>query len=295
MPAPFHVNLPVMIMDARNHELLSARAEFYLCLARAFLAPRDAAMFHALRDVLAEDLEELGAQLGYDIAAPLAAYRAQMQRIADPVELLQVYSALFLVPPTAAHINAGQYLDGAVNGGSVKAMEEAYLLCGVQRDAGFRDLSDHVSVQLEFVALLYAAQAQRFSGEAVGDALPVDPGHFLQIFALRWLGRFCADLAQAASREALSASPYLPLAQILYAGAARDAVAPDRDPKVVRKQNAIEQARAKYAGRGITAEDMAEIKRKLEERGLSTDHLAVPLELRDEAMGLGKKSTPGLR
>ena len=52
---------------------------------------------------------------------------------------------------------------------------------------------------------------------------------------------------------------------------------------------------AKYAGRAITAEDLAEIKRKLEERGLSTDHLSVPLDERDGAMGLGKKSAPGLR
>ena len=76
---------------------------------------------------------------------------------------------------------------------------------------------------------------------------------------------------------------------------ARDAVAPQVDAKAARTQNAIEQARAKYAGRGISAEDMAEIKRKLEERGLSTDHLSVPLAERDGAMGLGRKSTPGLR
>lgn len=282
-------------MDARNHELLSARAEFYLCLARAFLVPRDGALFQAMRDVLADDLQELSAQLGYEVAAPLAALREQMQAVPDAMTLLQVYSALFLAPPTAAQINTGQYLDGAINGGSVKEMEEAYLLCGVQRDEGFRDLSDHVSVQLEFVAMLYASQAQRFSGQGAGDALPVDPGHFLQIFALRWLGRFCADLALAAAQEGLSANPYLPLAQILYAAAARDAVAPDRDPKVVRKQNAIEQARAKYAGRGITAEDMAEIKRKLEAHGLATDHLSVPMHERDGAMGLGKKSAPGQR
>ncbi len=282
-------------MDARNHELLSARAEFYLCLARAFLVPRDGALFQAMREVLADDLEELSSQLSYEVAAPLAALREQMQAVPDAMTLLQIYSAIFLAPPTAAHINTGQYLDGAINGGSVKEMEEAYLLCGVQRDEDFRDLSDHVSVQLEFVAMLYASQAQRFSGRGEGDALPVDPGHFLQIFALRWLGRFCADLAQAAAQESLCANPYLPLAQILYAAAARDAVAPDRDPKVVRKQKAIEQARAKYAGRGITAEDMAEIKRKLEQHGLSTDHLSVPIHERDGAMGLGKKSAPGQR
>jgi putative dimethyl sulfoxide reductase chaperone len=215
--------------------------------------------------------------------------------VSDPVALLQIYSAIFLAPPTAAHINAGQYLDGALNGGSVKAMEEAYQLCGVQREEGFRDLSDHVSVQLEFVALLYSAQAQRFSGESTGDPLPVDPGHFLHLFALHWLGPFCADLARAAVTQELVANPYLPLAQILYEAAVRDAVAPEQDPKAARKRNAIELARAKYAGREVNAEDMAMIKRKLQERGLSTDHLSVPLDERDGSMGLGKKSTPGQR
>lgn len=282
-------------MDARNHELLSARAEFYLCLARAFLAPTQPQLYPALRELLADDLAELAAVLGHDIEAPLADLREQLQRIDGPTSLLQIYSALFLAPPTAAHINAGQYLDGAVNGGSVKAMEEAYALCGVQRDEGFHDLADHVAVQLEFVAYLYGAQAQRFSGHAQAAPLPVEPGHFLQLFAMRWLGRFCTDLARAADEQGLPANPYLSLALILREAVARDAVPIEVEPKAARKRNAIEQARAKYAGRGITAEDMAEIRRKLEAHGLATDHLAVPLEDRDSAMGLGKRSTPGLR
>jgi TorA maturation chaperone TorD len=282
-----------MSMDARNHEQLSARADFYLCMARAFLAPQSETMFEAMNELLADELEDLGGQIGYEIAPPLADFRSQMQAAADPNTLLQIYSAIFLCPPTAAHINAGQYLDGALNGGSVKTMEEAYQLCGVQRDEGFRDLSDHVSVQLEFVALLYSAQAQRFSGESTADPLPVDPGHFLHLFALHWLGPFCADLSRAAVTQELPANPYLPLAQILYEAVVRDALAPEQDRKTARKRNAIEQARAKYAGREISAEDIAVIKRKLQERGLATDHLSVPVDERDGALGLGKKIVPG--
>lgn len=284
-----------MTMDARNHEQLSARAEFYLCLARAFLSPQSETMFEAMNEVLADELEDLAGQVGYEIAPPLADYRSQMQAVSDPVMLLQIYSTIFLASPTAAHINAGQYLDGAINGGSVKAMEEAYQLCGVQRDEGFRDLSDHVSVQLEFVALLYAQQAGRFRGETVGDALPVDPGQFLQVFVTGWLGRFCADLSRATADLDLPANPYLPLAQVLAGAVQCDAAIPEVDAKAAQKRQAIESARAKYAGRAITAEDIAEIRRKLEERGLSTDHLAVPVDDRDGFMGLGKKSTPGLR
>ncbi len=282
-------------MDARNHEQLGARAEFYLCVARAFLVPREEAMFHAMREVLADELGELAAQLGLDIDAPLQRLREEMQLTSDPAALLQIYSAIFLAPPVPARINVGMYIDGAMNGGSVKAMEEAYSLCGVERDAGFHDLSDHLSVQLEFVALLYARLAACFAGQAGAEPLPVDPGLFLHQHARRWLRPLCADLARAGAERELEANPYHPLALILSEAVARDAVAPEVDAKAARTRNAIEQARAKYAGRGITDEDMVEIKRKLEERGLSTDHLSVPIDERDGAMGLGKKSTPGLR
>ena len=282
-------------MDARNPDQLSARAEFYQCLARAFLVPRDEALALAMRDVLADDLAELAAEIGYEIATPLAQYREQLGRVPGPAALLQIYSAIFLAPPVPARINAGMYLDGAMNGGSVKAMEEAYLACGVERDEDFRDLADHVTVQLEFVAMLYAALSARFAGDADDEPPPVDPGHFLHAFARRWVGPLCADLARAARERELDANPYLPLACILEAAVACDSVAPEVDAKAARRHHAIEMARAKVAARGIGEEDLAEIRRKLEARGLATEHLAVPPDERDAAMGLGKKSLPGRR
>lgn len=279
-------------MDARNHRQSSARAEFYLCLARAFLAPREATFVAALRDALADDLAVLADELSLPIAAELADYRREIASLADPLALLQTYSAIFLAPPAAACINAGQYLDGALDGGSVREMEDAYRRCGVEREAGFRDLSDHVSVQLEFVAMLYAAQARCAAGEDAGTAAAVEPGHFLYRYAARWIDRFCADLEVAAAVEGLAANPYLPLAKILRAGVARDAVPIAVEPKAARKQRAIEQARAKSAARGIGADDLAEIRRKLAARGLSTEHLDAPPEQRDAALGLGRKSTP---
>jgi TorA maturation chaperone TorD len=282
-------------MDARNHIDLSARADFYLCLARAFMTPCGDALAHAMRDDLADELEELGAHLGLEIAAPLAAYRTAMQQIAQPLELLQVYSAIFLAPPTVACINAGHYLDGALNGGSVRAMENAYRQCGVVRDEGFHDLADHVSVQLEFAALLYAGQAAHLAGERTGEPMPVDPGGFLHAYAARWVDRLCLDLQVATAARELPANPYLPLAQVLKAGVAAHAVAPEVDALAARRQGAIENARAKYAGRAITAEDMAEIRQKLEARGLSTDHLSIPPELRGAPMGAVKKRLPQAR
>lgn len=270
------------------------RADFYLCLARAFLTPREGAAFDAMRDMLPADLEELDQVLGYGIAEPLAAYRGEMSRLASPAALLGTYSALFLAPPVAARINTAMYLDGAIAGGSVKEMEQAYRACGVERAEDFRDLSDHLSVQLEFVAYLYAREA---AGEATGEEfdLPLRGGHFLHGFVDRWLPGFIADLEQAAGERELAANPYLPLARILARAVARDAAPhPDAKPRS-RAERAIEKARAKEAAHEINEEDLRKIEAILKEKGLATDHLSVPAGMRDAAHGWQAKVPPSPR
>ena len=123
----------------------------------------------------------------------------------------------------------------------------------------------------------------------------MDPGEFLQTFATRWLGGLCSDLARAGVERNLEANPYEPLALILRAAVLCDATALVVDAKAARRQRAIETARSKHFGRAITAEDMAQIARKLEEHGLSTQHLSVPVDRRDAEMGLEKRATPGPR
>ena len=61
-------------------------------------------------------------------------------------------------------------------------------------------------------------------------------------------------------------------AALIAAGAGEAMAQPDY------RQSAMDKARAKYAARGITDEDLADIKRKLAARGLATDHLPATLE-----------------
>jgi TorA maturation chaperone TorD len=187
-----------------------------------------------------------------------------MSRLAIPEALLGTYSALFLAPPVPVRINTAMYLDGAVAGGSVREMEQAYRACGVERSEDFRDLSDHLSVQLEFVAYLYAREA---AAEATGQefGLPMRGGHFLHAFVDRWLPGFLADLEEAAGERELAANPYLPLARILERAVARDAVPhPDAKPRS-RAERAMEKARAKQAGREINDDDLRKIEEILKE------------------------------
>lgn len=280
-----------MSQDANNS---SDRADFYLCLARAFLTPRDGAAFEALRDALPADLEEMDQLLGYGLAGEIAAFRGEMGRIDSREELLRTYASLFLAPPVPAHVNTSVYLDGSVGGGSVAEMEQAYRACGVERAEDFRDLSDHLGVQLEFVAYLYAREA---AGEATGQetGLPLKGGHFLHAFVDRWLPGFMADLEKAAAERELAANPYLPLARILARAVARDAAPhPDAKPRS-RVERALDKARAAHAGREINEDDLRKIEAILKEKGLATDHLAIPVGERDAAQGWQSKVPPSPR
>lgn len=278
-------------MDAANPAAPLERAEFYLCLARAFMPPVAAEAWPAMREHLAADLAELAAALGYDVGGALGDYRREIARVGGAAELLGLYSALFVAPPRPVQINAGMYLDGALDGGSVRAMEAAYRACGVARDESFRDLSDHVAVQLEFVAFLYAGEAERRSGGA--GAAPVSAGAFLDAFPRRWLPGLRRDLAAAGAACELAANPYAPLAEILAAGVAQDAVAAPRDARAERHRRALERARAHHAAHPPGADELAEIARKLSERGLATDHLATPPAQRDGQRGWERRLMPG--
>lgn len=241
-------------------EALQARAEFYLCLARAFLPPGNEADFRGLTAFLADDLGELAQHLDYPIAEALSEFRAAVSALPDSLSLRQTYAALFLTPPAPVPINAGLYLDGALMGQSVRLMEECYRRCGVERGEHFRDLPDHVAVQLEFVAYLYARAAQSSAGEA---ASPLTAGEFLALFPRRWLPTLCSKLDTATRERGIVPNPYAPLARILREAVARDAV---RLPEAFALGE-------KPAPPPLDYHAFHEMARVLRERGLSAEHL----------------------
>ena len=282
--------------DSHVPTLLHEKAEFYLMLARAFLTPMEPAHFEAMTEMLAEDLADLDISLGYGIEPQLEALRTALSGLSDQEELLVEYSRLFLQPPHEATLNACFPLDGAMMGGTVAEIEGFYRHYGVERGDHFKDLSDHVSVQLEFVSYLYGLAA-----EGIGQGKPDTDaekaaGHFLHQFVSRWVPHLELGIERAGRKLELKANPYLPLARILAVATAHDAAAnPDWVKPRKRVEAAIEKARRDYAASGITAEALADIKRKLTEKGLSTDHLDVALDRRNEALGLTAKIPPDPR
>lgn len=159
------------------------RAAFYLCLARAFATPSQPAACDALRAALADDLAELARTCGYPLDAALMALRERVASL-DARRLLVAYARLFVTPGERhPSLNTGAYLDGALCGGSVAALEACYARCGLERQAGFADLPDHVTVQLEFVAWLFSAAAEaRAEGR---EPPPIAAREFLTAFVAR--------------------------------------------------------------------------------------------------------------
>lgn len=258
-----------MIMDARNHELEAAKADFYQCLGTALLAPMDSAHACAiLGGDLTRDLTDLDDEIGYGLAREIAQLQAELDAIGDPQALLVLYSQLFLAPPRKVQLNAASYLDGSFNGGTVTELEQCYAENGIVRGESFHDLADHVTAQLEFVAHLYRVTA-------AGGGMPaISAGCFIARYPERWIIPLVADITQVSERESLIVNPYRQLLRILEAVVLHDAESLDGPLTATeRRERALTIARQRRAERAISAEEMQEIRQRLEQKGLSTAHL----------------------
>lgn len=276
--------------------LLHERSDFYLTLAQAFLTPLTQQHYRAMVDLLADDLTDLDQSLVYGLALELQNLRAALSELGNQQDLLLEYSRMFLQPPREAALNVCFFLDGAMMGGTVSEIELFYRHYGIERGDHFKDLPDHVSVQLEFVSYLYGRAAQGLENDRPDLELEKAAQHFLYAFVSRWAPHFELDIAKAGRQLELKANPYLPLARILALAVEQDALANPQWLKPKKQAElAMDKARATYANRGITPEDMADIERKLRQKGLSTEHLNVALEERNAAMGLSAKSPPDPR
>lgn len=192
-----------------------AKAEFFVCLARAFQPMRTPQAEAAFAHALADDLLELAAQSGYDIGEAVARFAACAAQ--TEARLLADYSALFLVPPVPVPLNAGLYLDGGLLGRGTQAMLECYREAGLAPDERFRDLPDHVTMQLDYVAVMFARAAE---GDAAAAACARE---FLAQFVRAWLPGFTQALHGAAQRVP-AARAYSALALILEAAARHETV-----------------------------------------------------------------------
>jgi TorA maturation chaperone TorD len=162
-----------------------ARAELLMLLAAAFAPPPAVLSTRDWCASLAADLEDLGSELALDCGAAVERLRetAAGPLAADP--WLVEYSRLFLVPPVPVALNTGLYLEGGLAGVSAQMMVQCYAAAGFVPRESFRDLPDHVAMQLEFVAALV--------GRADDDPASLEMAcEFADGFISHWIEPLCA-------------------------------------------------------------------------------------------------------
>jgi TorA maturation chaperone TorD len=170
-------------------------ADLFLTLAAAFTAPPARMSAGDWSLPLAADLEELGETLELDASAAVDGLRALAAERPSAPPWLVDYSRLFLVPPVPVTLNTGIYLEGSLGGSSAQMMQQCYGTAGFAVRESFRDLPDHVAVQLEFVAALL----QR--AEAGDDDARAMAREFIDAFVVHWVEPLHAACGRAAARD----------------------------------------------------------------------------------------------
>ncbi|MFC2991468.1 molecular chaperone TorD family protein [Halomonas tibetensis] len=292
-------------------DLLSA-AELSLCLSRAFLAPQAGVTLAEAQGPLLEDLRSLAETLPALDIERLAALSQALAALPDTQRLLLGYSRLFLTPPAPAPLNLGAYLDGGLMARSVPTMEALYLRHGLERDPAFRDLPDHLSLHLQWLAWVYSEAME--AHEAGTDATPAltDAASMLHDLTLPALAGVRRKVVQAARDE--NTLPWRLLVELTHDQLTHDlarleaalpslasrAVPPPERPNI----NAVETFEASEAPRetltcrscGEAFESdpvMAEMRQRLSAAGVSADHLAVCPRCRDGQDGPTALRPPG--
>ncbi len=183
--------------DSQLPYLLTA-AELSLCLSRLFLAPQTQVTLAEVRGPLLDDLRDLAETLPALDPERLEALSKALAALTDTQQFILGYSRLFLMPPAPAPLNLGAYLDGGLMARSVPAMEALFHRHGLERDPAFRDLPDHLSLHLQWLAWVYSEAME--ACEAGANATPAlsDAATLLHDFTLPALAGIRRKVTQAA-------------------------------------------------------------------------------------------------
>lgn len=185
-------------MQANNTEVSDCKADVYRLLSACYYQPEDAFFEEAVYTQLATALKHCSSDL-----MPLAE-RMDVAARRDGIEnLLLDYSRLFLGPfEIPAKPYGSVYLEGenVVMGDSTANAQAYYESADFEIAEDFREVPDHVAVELEFLYLLSFRQRHRSEGaiQANWDALEQQ---FLDEHLGRWIGPFTEKIAAHAETD----------------------------------------------------------------------------------------------
>lgn len=258
---------------------LIARTEFYLCLSHALRTPMSESDHQALTEILLEDLQGILQDAGYPhMEAGLTELDTALhQQPHSHLELLKTYSKLFVIPPVRHSLNAGMYLDQTLMGSHAIEITAFYNQHGLERSDQEYEITDHLCVQLEFVAWLLANAIEHLQQE---DTQAADA----QLSALRnFIGRYIAPWVEQLNASLQGAINELPLTAIYLAMGKLVAAAIRADldwldaayPSIAPPQEDDDSKITMQVADVNSPEALQEITARLKAAGLDTKHLHI--------------------
>lgn len=185
-------------MDKHNIEQISAQADVYRLLSACFYQPENALSEENVFGQLSDALKICAPD-----QAPLAEQMADAFAGGSLDDLLLDYTRLFLGPyEILAKPYGSCYLDGekVVMGDSTVNALECYRAGGFEPDEDFRELPDHIAVELEFLYLLSFRAAKALAegdGSTATEARTISRT-FLHSHIGRWVGDFSGRIVKGA-------------------------------------------------------------------------------------------------
>lgn len=292
---------------------LLPRAEFYLLLS-AVLDPGNANRSgEALGDALLEDLAALGDTLPAVTPSWLSAFRTTLAELRSTDQPLKEYSRLFLVPPAPCPLNLGYYLDGGLMGRTVGVLDGCYHRYGLERNGGFHDLPDHLSLNLQWLAWVIALAHERSEVDEDFDEAPLtDALGIISDIALPATGQIETRLDECVRERALS-GVWPALVRLVRAQLAADRKWLSEhlnlgEPSESPAEAAVGQAQPQPAeapslsltcrvcGTDFIADEaMAMMVTRLREAGLATDHMEHCPNCQSPEQKAARMTPPGAR
>lgn len=188
-------------MSDSTASTMESRATVYRLLSACYYEPEKCFLEEGVYTQLRDALNALNCPL-----APVAEKMGTNFMTAGEDALVQDFSQLFMGPfEIPAKPYGSVYIDGenVVMGDSTMAVKACYVEAGFEIAETFRELPDHITVELEFLYLLSFRQAEAISLEDL-DALSRYKNiemAFLENHIGCWLADFCTKIRQHAQTD----------------------------------------------------------------------------------------------
>jgi TorA maturation chaperone TorD len=179
-----------------------SRGDCYRFLSACFYQPQKEAF---IQEEFFKNLAALLRQVSPDAAARVSVMEKAFLKYSEE-DLLVAYAKLFVGPNELLAPPYGSiYLDGEkkLMGDSTMEVIKMYKEQGLSMDSEFRNLPDHITVELEFMYYLIFKEAEALEKSEFDKTLNLIKVQelFLDKFLKRWVKPFCDKIKQGADNE----------------------------------------------------------------------------------------------